>query len=122
SKSLYLSVSNQNCMKWVFFLLLTCVYISGKSQSGKDSIQLLQDFARFLDLEFTGAEADSMLQSISNRKKAFSQAHAIPLPNSVPYPFAFSPYSQQIKIDSQQLNSWNIPDNILLPSRKEDLA
>ncbi len=105
----------------VLFLLLFCSF-TGFSQSKTDSIELIRQFARFLDLDFTQSETDSMLSSLKFRKTALQRLHQLPLPNSLPYPFAFRPATTSKPSEPQTSPSWNIPANIAMPARIDDLA
>ncbi|CAN5471855.1 amidase [soil metagenome] len=79
--------------------------------------------AALADMHFTPAEKDSMSEGVKENEQLYEQLHAVPIANSLSYPFAFDPKplgfltpTKQEKID------WQIPTIVQLPSNKNDLA
>lgn len=104
----------------VFALLLT---LQTFSQSRKDTIKLLQQSASLFDLNFTEAEADSMIGNINNQKRVYSRMHQELPKNDLPFPFAFNPAPYGFKVPmNQQKIVWEIPNNVSVPKDKNDLA
>ncbi len=75
------------------------------------------------DMHFTSAEKDSMLEGVKDNQELYQQLHAVPINNSLAYPFAFDPKPigfvtpvKQEKID------WQIPLNVELPKNRNELA
>src|SRR3982751_1706029 len=104
----------------IFFLLLLNNEIL--AQPGIDSNTVNAASALF-DLNFTSAEKDSMLDGLRDNDSLYQKMHAIPVPNSLNYPFAFNPLPVGATIPARQEKiSWAIPDNVQLPKNKNELA
>lgn len=110
-------------MKKVVSLFFLASTLFTAAQTKEDTIQLLQRTAALLHLNFTEAEADSMLQGIRNYTEIYSRMHRLMPANDLPYPFAFHPAPIGTKIPvKQQKITWPIPANVSLPNNKNDLA
>jgi Asp-tRNA(Asn)/Glu-tRNA(Gln) amidotransferase A subunit family amidase len=110
-------------MKKIGLFLLVLMHLHAFAQSRNDSIKLLQKTASLYDLDFTQAEADSMMDNITAWKMIYTKMHQQLPKNDLPYPFAFNPAPYGFKVPTGQQNiSWNIPTNVSLPSNKNDLA
>jgi len=93
------------------------------SQTHNDTIKVLQQTASLYDLDFTQAEADSMIDNIAFFKSIYVQMHKQLPKNDLPYPFAFNPAPIGFKVPTnQQRIVWNIPANVSMPKNKNDLA
>jgi Asp-tRNA(Asn)/Glu-tRNA(Gln) amidotransferase A subunit family amidase len=76
-----------------------------------------------LDLDFTNDEADSILDNMKDYQAVYKIMHQTLPANDIPYPFAFNPAPEGMKISSVKENiKWNIPANIQLPVNKNELA
>ncbi|GAB4091421.1 amidase [Flaviaesturariibacter terrae] len=108
-------------MKKLLYALLLCS-CTASAQSRPDSIQQAQTAARWLDLEFTPAEADSLLESLQDYKETYKGLHARPAANSLPYPLAFqpAPFGTTIPQGQQPVN-WILPE-MQLPANRAELA
>lgn len=101
--------------------LLFCIPCFGQSHT--DTVKLLQQTASLYDLNFTDAEADSMMGNIASWKRIYVRMHQQLPKNDLPYPFAFNPAPIGYKIPkNQQKINWVIPGNVSLPTNKNDLA
>ncbi|HVK96159.1 MAG TPA: amidase, partial [Flavisolibacter sp.] len=101
-------------------LLITTVSFS---QNKKDTIRLLQQTASLYNLNFTEAEADSMIGNIVSFKRIYARMHQQLPPNDLTFPFAFQPAPEGFKIPkNQQQVVWDIPANVQLPKNRNDLA
>jgi Asp-tRNA(Asn)/Glu-tRNA(Gln) amidotransferase A subunit family amidase len=108
--------------KFLFFFSLV-VSLQSFSQTHNDTIQLLQKTAGLYDLDFTPSEADSMIDNIAFWKSIYTKMHQQLPPNDLPYAFGFEPAPIGFKIPAnQQKITWSIPDNVVLPKNKNDLA
>lgn len=106
-------------------LLLVCLYTLSQAtaQTKTDSIQQVQAFARWFDLEYTVAEADSVLGELRDYTALYRNMHKTYPQNSLPYPFAFNPAPFGFKIPDKQVKiNWNIPANVTLPVNRNELA
>jgi Asp-tRNA(Asn)/Glu-tRNA(Gln) amidotransferase A subunit family amidase len=93
------------------------------AQTRTDTTTLLQQTASLYDLDFTQAEADSMLDNIVEWKNIYAKMHQQLPKNDLAYPFAFNPAPVGFKVPvNQQKIMWSIPANVSLPSNKNDLA
>src|SRR5688572_23166753 len=110
-------------MKSSVFLLLLITSCGLQAQTKADSIAIVQTWAKWYDLEFTGAEADSMLNNLVFWKRIYGRMHQRLPKNDLAYPFAFKPAPNGFKIPTnQQKIIWQIPGNVVLPKNKNDLA
>ena len=79
--------------------------------------------AKLLDLEFTAAEKDSMLDGVRDNAALYRQMHSLPVANSLSYPFAFNPAPAGFVMPvKQEKINWDIPASVALPANKKDLA
>lgn len=102
-------------------LLLPSFFIH--AQTHTDSIRLLQQTAALYDLDFSSAEADSMIDNITYFKSIYVRMHKELPPNDLAFPFAFQPAPAGYTLPAkQQKISWTIPTNIDLPANRDDLA
>jgi Asp-tRNA(Asn)/Glu-tRNA(Gln) amidotransferase A subunit family amidase len=109
-------------MKNLLTLLLAVSLLPAAAQNRADTLRLLQQTATLFDLEFTGAEADSMIGNIRNQKRIYQRMHESLPANSLPYPFAFQPAPFGTTIPTVQKKIvWNLPVQAL-PANRNDLA
>ncbi|HET6995349.1 MAG TPA: amidase [Chitinophagaceae bacterium] len=96
------------------------LFVSGQTKS--DSIQLVRNTVGLYDLEFTDAEADSMLAQLRFNKTLYKGMHQTLPANDIPYPFAFNPlpFGNSIPSNQQKIN-WQLP-NIPMPASENELA
>ncbi|HEY0678661.1 MAG TPA: amidase [Chitinophagaceae bacterium] len=92
-------------------------------QTKNDTIQQVQEFAKWLDLDFNNSEADSMLGNLRGQQNTYRNMHRTYPENSLAYPFAFNPapFGYSIPVKQEKVN-WNIPVNTSLPSNRNELA
>jgi len=110
-------------MKKLGAILLLLFSISVNAQTKADSVVTVQQWAKWYDLDFTNAEADSMLNNLVFWKRIYVRMHQRLPKNDLAYPFAFHPEPPGYKIPiNQQKITWSIPSNITLPQNKNDLA
>lgn len=110
-------------MKKFILFFFGMVHLHVFAQTHGDSIKLLQQTAALYDLDFTQAEADSMLDNIVYWKTIYARMHQQLPKNDLPFPFAFEPAPYGFKIPTAQRKMvWNIPANVSLPADKNDLA
>ena len=93
------------------------------AQTKSDSIQLIRNTVKLYDLEFTEAEADSMLDNVKNFTENYKALHKTLPTNDIPYPFAFNPlpHGETIPTNQEKI-TWDISNNIQMPTNKNDLA
>ena len=103
------------------FLLF--IVISSKAQTKQDTIQQLINTAALFDLEYTNAEADSMIGNVRNNLQLFKGLHKTMPANDIPYPLAFSPvpFGKDVRRTAQTV-VLPFTANIQLPKNKNDLA
>lgn len=110
-------------MRKLFFLLILFSATTARAQSHEDTLRLLRQTAALYDLDFTNAEADSMIGNIVNWKRAYGRLHEQLPANDIPFPFAFQPAPYGFPIpQGQKVIKWNIPNDVALPADREDLA
>ncbi len=112
-----------NDMKYLFTIIFCAAFLAAQSQTKADSIQLVRQTVNLYDLDFTAAEADSMLESITDFYQLYKGLHRTLPANDIPYPFAFNPAPAGMKIATKKEKiSWNIPLRTELPANKNELA
>lgn len=110
-------------MKQLLVGLTLFISVPALSQTKQDSLQLLQKTAGLFHLNFTSAEADSMLESINDYTAIYAGMHRSMPPNHLAYPFAYNPAPIGFSIPTQQQKIvWNIPTNVALPKNRAELA
>ena len=104
------------------FLFFSFVIRQVSAQNHSDTITLLQQTAALYDLNFTTAEADSMIDNIKQYNNTYKAMHKTLPVNSLTYPFAFVPAPPGTIINHQKTKiEWNIPSGVSLPKDKNDL-
>ena len=112
-----------NDMKYLFTIIFCVVFFAADSQTKADSIQLVRQTVNLYDLDFTDAEADSMLESITDFYQLYKGLHRTLPANDIPYPFAFNPAPAGMKIATKKEKiTWTIPLRTELPANKNELA
>jgi Asp-tRNA(Asn)/Glu-tRNA(Gln) amidotransferase A subunit family amidase len=110
-------------MKKIIGVLACFISLQGISQTHSDTIKLLQQTASLYDLDFTPAEADSMMENILAWQRIYGRMHQQLPKNDLAFPFAFNPAPPGYKVPlNQQKINWEIPGNVSLPKNKNDLA
>jgi Asp-tRNA(Asn)/Glu-tRNA(Gln) amidotransferase A subunit family amidase len=110
-------------MKYFLTAIFCVAFIISKAQTKADSLQLIQNTVKLYDLEFTDAEADSMLGNLNNYYQLYKGMHKTLPANDIPYPFAFRPAPAGMKVSSKKEKIfWDIPLRTELPATKNDLA
>ena len=94
-----------------------------KAQTKADTVQFLRNTVKLFDLDFTDAEADSMMGTVYGRMQLYKNMHKILPTNDIPYPFAFNPlpFGEKVPTNQQKI-VWDIPKNVSMPVNKNDLA
>lgn len=87
------------------------------------SIKDIPAAERVMGLQFTPAERDSLFGNVKGSVQDFIKMRQYPLDNSVPLSTWQSPVLPGMVFNTQQKPvRWNIPNNIAMPSNKNDLA
>ena len=66
-------------------------FIAKKADEGKITIALIKQAQKIIGLDFTDAEADSMLDDLEEQRKNFAEIRKLKIPNSVSPPLNFNP-------------------------------
>ncbi|HEX7844411.1 MAG TPA: amidase [Chitinophagaceae bacterium] len=110
-------------MRYVFLLLTLITSFTTHAQTKADSIKLVQDAFKYYDLNFTDAEVDSMMDNLRRNKNNYTRMHTLYPANDLPYPFAFRPAPEEIKLSTKKERiDWVVPIKVELPANKNDLA
>jgi Asp-tRNA(Asn)/Glu-tRNA(Gln) amidotransferase A subunit family amidase len=116
-------------MKFLFTLILSATVFLLNAQTSAvlpekaDTIRLIQQTVKLYDLDFTDAEADSMLGNINNNLQLYKGMHKTLPANDIPYPFAFNPAPLGTKVPAKKIKiNWDIPARVELPANKNELA
>jgi len=108
-------------MRFLFaFFLLPLLSIA---QTKNDTIQLIQRTAALYDLEYSNAEADSLIDNLNNYSQIIKGMHKTLPENNIPNPFAFNPVPYGvIKQRMTQKIVLPIRTGLRVPKNKNDLA
>ena len=108
-------------MRFLFIFLLSPLTIF--AQTKKDTLELIQKTAALYDLEFSNAEADSLIDNLNGYTQTIKGMHKTLPANDIPFPFAFNPVPYGMaKQKMNQTVSLPFVANIRLPKNKNDLA
>lgn len=109
-------------MKYCSLVLSLLVWGTLQAQTKADTAAISQA-ARLIDLQFTAAEKDSMVEGINDNLTHYQRMHQLSIPNDLAYPFAFHPAPQGFAMPVKQAAvQWKIPSNIPLPANRQELA
>ncbi|MDP4263696.1 MAG: amidase [Bacteroidota bacterium] len=109
-------------MKHAIGILCIFSFILSSAQTKTDSIQLIRNTAKLYDLDFTDAEADSMIGQLRFSYSLYKGMHQTLPTNDIPYPFAFNPLPMGNTIPTQQQKiNWELPA-VQMPANKNELA
>lgn len=109
-------------MRYVHALMIILCSFNANAQTKNDSIQLIRNAVKLYDLDFTEAEADSMLAQLRFNYSIYKGMHQTLPANSIPYPFAFNPlpFGNSIPVKQEKIN-WQLPTT-QMPADKNELA
>ncbi len=110
-------------MRYLFIIFLCAALNFANAQTRADSIQQIRNTVKWYDLDFTDAEADSMLGNVTGFYQLYKGMHKTLPANDIPFPFAFDPLPLGMKApDKIEKISWTIPLGIELPANRNELA
>lgn len=104
--------------------LIGCALLLSNGLLAQDTISKadIPTAAKFLDLQFTPAEIDSMYGGVRDLIRNVQRMHRLPLSNSVPMSLAQKPVLAGMTFEPQEKIKWKLPKNVALPANKNDLA
>ena len=110
-------------MRYLFTVVLFITITIAHAQTKSDSIQQIRNTVKWYDLDFTDAEADSMLGNVTGFYQLYKGMHKTLPANDLPFPFAFNPLPMGMKApDKIEKIVWKIPSGIELPANRNELA
>ena len=110
-------------MRLLLSFLLCTTIITTQAQTKADSLQLIRNTAKLYDLDFTDAEADSMMGNLNNYLLLYKGMHKTLPANDIPFPFAFNPDPLGMKVSTRREKIyWDIPLRVELPANRNELA
>ena len=110
-------------MRFLVTTFLIGVYSIAFSQTHSDTVQFLRNAVKLYDLDFSDAEADSMMGTVYGRMQLYKAMHKTLPTNDIPYPFAFNPlpFGEKMPVVQKKI-AWDIPKNVQLPANKNELS
>jgi len=110
-------------MRFLIPVILLAMPMPLLAQTKSDSIQLIRNTVKLYDLDFTKAEADSMLDNVKDFTENYKALHKTLPTNNIPYPFAFDPlpHGETIPVKQEKI-TWDISNTIQMPANKNELA
>ncbi|HET9278336.1 MAG TPA: amidase, partial [Flavitalea sp.] len=88
-----------------------------------DSIQQINEWVKWYDLDFSLAESDSMLGEVRDFSELYKKMHTRLPANNIPFPLSFQPAPYGFIIpQKQQKIDWNIPKNTIITGNNNELA
>jgi Asp-tRNA(Asn)/Glu-tRNA(Gln) amidotransferase A subunit family amidase len=110
-------------MRLLLTTFLCTAIINVQAQTKADTIRQIRNTVSWYDLEFTDAEADSMMGNLNNYLLLYKGMHKTMPANDIPFPFAFNPATAGIKVSTKKEKIyWDIPLRTEVPANKNDLA
>jgi Asp-tRNA(Asn)/Glu-tRNA(Gln) amidotransferase A subunit family amidase len=110
-------------MKKIILSLIAFSSFTLFAQTKNDTINLLRQTAGLYDLNFTTAEADSMMSDVNGMTATIKAMHKTLPKNSLAFPFAFEPAPWWMKVPINQMKiDWQIPTNVVMPANINELA
>ncbi len=104
----------------LYLCCLITIHAAGQDTIAKADIPVA---AKFLDLQFTEKEIDSMYAGVRDMVRNINRMHHLPLNNSVPMSLWHNPVLPGMKFNTKQEPiNWNIPANVQLPKDRNELA
>lgn len=101
----------------VFVALTACIKKGPEAESPTRSIE------PFYDLALTQPERDSLLDGLTEDKKAYEEIHRVNIENNIPMALFFDPLPQGYQINERQERiEWKLPQGVELPASREELA
>ena len=108
-------------MRFLFFFLL--IPFAAVGQTRNDTLLLIQKTAALYDLEYTNAEADSLIDNMNNYTRLIKGMHKTLPTNDIPYPFAFNPIPYGVtKQRTSQTVALPFRADMQMPKNRNDLA
>ncbi|MBX9779818.1 MAG: amidase [Chitinophagaceae bacterium] len=87
------------------------------------SVNDIMTTEKMVDLHFTNAQRDSMVNQLNANLQLYRYLHGFNLPNSVPLPNWFDPVLPAMTFNTKQQSiSWNIPADVAMPADTNRLA
>ena len=109
-------------MKYLFFVLLIGMPAVSFTQDTL-TIHDIPAAERVMGLQFRPAERDSLFDDVKSNMKEYQKMRQYKLDNSVPLSTWQSPVLPGMQFNRKQNPvNWNIPDNIVMPANKNELA
>jgi len=110
-------------MKILLSTLMTMLLAHAIAQTRADTIQLIINSSKLTDLDFSDAEADSMLEGVDENLQIYKAMHKTLPSNDITFPFAFQPAPAGMKISTKKEKKfWDIPLRTELPANRNELA
>jgi Asp-tRNA(Asn)/Glu-tRNA(Gln) amidotransferase A subunit family amidase len=110
-------------MRFLFAAVCCILLAVTNAQTKTDSIQQVRNMVSWYDLDFTDAEADSLLGSVTGFYQLYKGMHKTLPTNDIPFPFAFNPAPAGMKVSTRKEKIfWDIPLRTELPANKNELA
>ena len=110
-------------MKLLLITILCTTLITAQAQTKADTIQQIRNNVKWYDLDFTDAEADSMMGSLNNYLLLYKSMHKTLPANDIPFPLAFNPAPLGMKVSTKKEKIyWDVPLKMEVPANKNDLA
>ena len=110
-------------MKLLLITILCTTLITAQAQTKADTIQQIRNNVKWYDLDFTDAEADSMMGSLNNYLLLYKSMHKTLPANDIPFPLAFNPAPLGMRVSTKKEKIyWDVPLKMEIPTNKNDLA
>lgn len=85
--------------------------------------QMIKDAASVIGLEFTQAERDTMIETLSDTREDLQYIRDLKLDNDIPPALSFNPIPAGKQFDFQQrAQNWDLPEDVQLPENRDELA
>ena len=103
--------------------LLLLLFLPALAKAQNVDTSSITQAEKIIGLQFTASEKDSMVDRLKFYRSQYEKLHQVSTPNSLAYPYAFTPAPPGFKIPvKQNAVNWAIPKDVRIPANKADLA
>jgi Asp-tRNA(Asn)/Glu-tRNA(Gln) amidotransferase A subunit family amidase len=116
-----LSISFVSCMFLITSFLLGA-FVADRSEDGKITVAIVKQAQKIMNLDFSDAEADSMLKDLNDQRESYAALRELHIPNEVAPALNFNPVPAAYQFPDKA-NYFKADEvSSALPSNRDDLA
>ena len=116
-----LSISFISCVFLIISFLLGA-FVADRSDSEKITVAIVKQAQKIMNLDFSDAEADSMLKDLNDQRESYAALRELHIPNEVAPALNFNPVPASYQFPDKANYFKTNAISIALPSNRDDLA